>query len=416
MDIHNLSLSESLVKQIEQEVSTPVYIYHVPTMKAQAEIALGMPHAFGLTVRYAMKACSTRAILQFFDKKGLHMDASSVFEVQRALLAGIPPYKISLSTQELPEDFADLINKEVLFNACSLNQLEIYGQRFPNTAIGVRINPGIGSGHSKKTTVGGASSSFGIWHELVPQIKQICERYQLTVERIHTHIGSGTDPIVWEKVAQLSLNSVQQFSKVKTLNLGGGFKVDRMKGGIGPSLESIGKKVQKAFTDFAHATGRELHLEIEPGTFLMANAGYILSRVQDKVSTGKEGYTFLKLDTGMTEILRPTLYGAEHPMTFLRQGTGEAKECAVVVGHCCESADMLTCKPNQPEVLGPRSFQEISIGDLCLIGGAGAYCSSLSATNYNSFPQVPEVFVFEDGSYRLIKARQTMHQMLVNEV
>ena len=142
--------------------------------------------------------------------------------------------------------------------------------------------------------------------------------------------------------------------------------------------------------------------------------------MRDIVDTGQKGYKFLKLDTGMNDILRPTLYGAQHPIALV-PGSGprqksEQTENYVVVGHCCESGDLLTPQPTQPELLAPRKMATAAVGDLCVIGGTGAYCSSMAAGNYNSFPQSPEVLITENGEPRLIRQRQTLDQILQNEL
>src|SRR6185436_10635991 len=99
-----------------------------------------------------------------------------------------------------------------------------------------------------------------------------------------------------------------------------------------------------------------------PGTFLTANAGILITSIEDIVDTGKEGYTFLKLDTGMNDILRPGMYGSQHPMMVVTNTSD--KESYVAVGHNCESADMLTPAPGNPEKLQPRLLSKADIGDL----------------------------------------------------
>lgn len=133
------------------------------------------------------------------------------------------------------------------------------------------------------------------------------EEHNLTIERIHTHIGSGSDPDIWQNVSILSLNLVREFSNVVSLNLGGGYKVGRMSYEKSTDLQLVAEPVKQAFKAFADETGREIKLEIEPGTFLVANAGALITTIQDIVSTGETGHTFLKLDSGMTEVLRPSL-------------------------------------------------------------------------------------------------------------
>ena len=192
-----------------------------------------------------------------------------------------------------------------------------------------------------------------------------------------------------------------------------------MSGEKATDLMEIGEPVKQLFKDFAKETGRELTLEIEPGTFLLANACSLVTTVQDVTSTGDEGYRFLKLDAGMTEILRPSLYGAQHPIVVVpEEGQNKFREEAeqVVVGHCCESGDLLTPAPGDPEALSTRMLLRGEIGDFCVIEGAGAYCSSMSAKNYNSFPEAAEVLRKEDGTLGLIRKRQTFEQIVENEV
>ena len=408
-------LSQEQARAIAKKWGTPVYVYDQKALEAKAKAALEFPNAFGLTVRYAMKAAPNAAILRLFESLGLSIDAGSGYEAQRALLAGIAPDKICISSQEYPKDLTELYEAGVQFNACSLHQIERFGESLPGCSVGLRFNPGIGSGGSKKTNVGGPASSFGIWHECLPQVQSLIERHRLKVVRIHTHIGSGSDPEVWQRVALLSLGLVHSFPEVTVLNLGGGYKVGRMPDEVSTDLQIVGEPIRKAFQDFAQTTQRQLHLEIEPGTFLLANSGALLTTVQDIVHTGDQGFNFVKLDGGMTDILRPTLYGAQHPIAIIPEHSTQARSDYIVVGHCCESGDLITCAPDSPDVLQARSLTKAAIGDLCLIGGAGAYCSSMSAKNYNSFPEVPEVLLTKLGELCLIRRRQKLDEIVSNE-
>lgn len=403
-------------KKIAAKFETPCYVYDEASLVKQAKAALAFPNAFGLTVRYAMKASSNAAILKLFDKLGLHIDASSAFEVERAIRAGIDPTHISLSSQQLPKNLKEIVKSGVLYNACSLHQLEAFGKIARGGEVGVRINPGLGSGGTQRTNVGGPASSFGIWHEYIPQIKAVAEKYKLKIVRIHTHIGSGSDPLVWQKVAKMSIATVEQFEDVHTLDMGGGFKVARVAGEKSTDLQKIGKPVAKEIRDFAKRTGRKIRFEIEPGTFLLANCAAVIATVQDMCDTGKDGYKFLKLDSGMTDVLRPSIYGAQHPISIVPNKPSKKTEKYIVVGHCCESGDILTPAPADPEALAPRLMQKAEIGDLCIIGGSGAYCSSMSPSNYNSYPASPEVMLLKNGKLRLIRRRQTPEQITENEL
>jgi diaminopimelate decarboxylase len=119
----------------------------------------------------------------------------------------------------------------------------------------------------------------------------------------------------------------------------------------------------------------------------------------------------------MRAVLRPAMYGAQHPIKLIpatagNRGRGEY----LVVGHCCESGDVLTPAPGNPERLVPRSLPEARLGDLLVIGGTGAYCSGMAARNYNSFPEAAEVMITRSGSVELIRKRQTLDQIIENEV
>jgi len=215
----------------------------------------------------------------------------------------------------------------------------------------------------------------------------------------------------------MSLDICARLPHATVLNLGGGYKIGRMEGEATTNLRTIGLPIVEAFRSFETRHGRRLHLEVEPGTYLVANSCALIATVIDAVDTGHRGYKFLKVDAGMTEILRPSMYGAQHPLEVVpaaRRGRRQAKY--VIVGHCCESGDVLTPAPGRPEALQPRLLPETQIGDLLVLGGAGAYCSSMAAKNYNSFPEAAEVMISENGSAELIRKRQSLDQITQNEV
>lgn len=410
-------MSTEEVRQIAAEHGTPVYVYDEATLIERAEAVLNFPRAFGLTARYAMKALPTAAIIRVLNAAGLHIDASSGYEAERALRAGVPAEQIQITAQELPRNLKELVEKGVLFNACSMNQLRAYGALFPNTEASVRINPGLGSGHSNRTNVGGPSSSFGIWHEHLDEVKALAAEFGLRITGMHTHIGSGSDPDTWAHCAGLSLGIVERLPDVTRLSLGGGFKVGRMAGEVSADMALIGERVKEDFRDFSAQHGRRLHLEIEPGTFLVANAGALVCTIADIVDTGTDGHIFLKIDAGMTEIVRPAMYGAQHPIVVVPK-TEENRGHGVylVSGHCCESGDILTPEPGNPEGLLERELTEAKAGDYLVIEGAGAYCAGMASKNYNAFPECAELLRGKDGSVKLIRKRQTLDQILQNEV
>jgi len=273
------------------------------------------------------------------------------------------------------------------------------------------VNPGFGSGYHSKTVVAGPKYSFGIWHENLDQI-----RTDFTVRKIHSHIGAGSDPNYWLKSAEYLMTLIEKrYPHCEVLNLGGGFKVAR--GDLDKAIDviPIAREALEIVKAFNKRTGRTLKIEIEPGSFLVANSGILVAEVIDRMSTrtettGEEGHNFLKLNTGLNEVTRPALYGAQHSIRFFKRDTEEVGSETipmVVVGHCCESGDLITCDPSDSnelrEVPVPRTLQA---GDFAVLKGVGAYCSAMSLKNYNSFPEAAEVLVRSNGEAVLIRKRQ----------
>ena len=148
----------------------------------------------------------------------------------------------------------------------------------------------------------------------------------------------------------------------------------------------------------------------------MGNAACLLTTARDIVTTGENGYSFIKSDSGMTELLRPSLYGSQHPLVIVPKNPTSDTQEYVVVGHCCESGDLISCAPDEPGTLLPRELSQAEIGDILIIEGVGAYCSAMPAKNYNSFPEAAEVMLEEDKSFRLIRKRQDFATIWANEV
>jgi diaminopimelate decarboxylase len=420
-------LSEAQIGLIRERFGTPVYVYDQATLERAADEVLAFPTPCCLVGRYAMKALPNRSVLRILDARGLHIDASSGFEAERALAAGIAPEKIQITAQEIPKDLKGLVQRGVLYNACSLHQLRTYGELFPGSEVSVRVNPGLGSGHNNRTNVGGPSSSFGIWRGRIDEVIAIAREFDLRITGLHTHIGSGGDPEVWKHCAAMTLSIARQLPDLNRLSLGGGFKVARLPGESSADLQEIGRALAEDLAAYVAGRGDGFQLEIEPGTYLVANAGAILAEIIDVVDTHTPaagdrpeelGKTFLKVDTGMTELLRPSLYGAQHPIHVVPHGrivSGEEVDY-LIAGHCCESGDILTPAPGDPEGLAPRLLPKAEIGDTLVIEGAGAYASGMAAKNYNAFPEAAEVLIDREGEPHLIRRRQTLDQVLQNEI
>jgi diaminopimelate decarboxylase len=406
-------LTPEVAAEVRARFGTPCYVYDRASLEASARTALAFQAPFGFTLRYAMKANPSRGILEVFRDLGLHVDASSDFEVERALRAGFAPAAIQLTSQMPSRTLAEHVRRGILFNACSLHQLDSLGRVAPGSEVSIRMNPGLGTGSTKRTNTGGPASSFGIWHEYLDEVKTIAERHRLRITRLHSHVGSGTDPEIWKRCTRMTLELAAKLPEVTAVNLGGGFKVGRMPEEPTVDLADVGEHVRAELLGFQARDGRGLGLEIEPGTYLVARAGAVVATCVDVVDTGRDGFLFAKLDTGMTEVTRPSLYGAQHPVDVLAQGREPA--AVVFVGPCCESGDILTPAPGDPEALGPRWVPRPQIGDLVVVSGAGAYCAAMSTINYNSYPRAPEVMLDPGGTLRLLRRRQAPADVWADE-
>ena len=423
-------LSSEAVALATESFGTPLYMYDEALILERCRECVEMPQAYGLVVRYAMKANSNRTLLRLITDAGLHLDASSLNEVRRAGLAGIPYERIMLTTQEVHtglerENLEELLRNGLRYNTCSLNQLQQIGAfaSINNIDVGIRIHPGIGSGESATRNTGDDYSCFGIHLSDMTQAHKYAAENGLKFKHIHVHIGSGADTKMWRQNIDLLLGIIEEhFPDADTVCFGGGLKEARMPGEYAADVPLLGSYAKMQIEDFYKRTGRKLHMEIEPGTYIVANSGYAVTRLKDKKKTSRSN--FIITDGGMEINSRPLLYGSKHPVYIVSKDGSrvissefdEAKHDyeAVVAGKCCESGDCQTLDMDGHAV--PRAMVEPKIDDLVIIGGVGAYCSSMSPYNYNSHPQIPEVLYTTSGKLELIRKRQTLEQMLENEV
>ncbi|MBN1961130.1 MAG: diaminopimelate decarboxylase [Deltaproteobacteria bacterium] len=426
------SLSTQNIIDLIEKYGTPLYVYDEKLLRAKCRAVLAIPSAFGLYVGYAMKANSSRALLEIIASENIGIDASSFNEVQRAIAANIKAQRIMLTTQDIPmgddrKELECLMKEGLLYNVCSQQQLELIADfvQKEKLPISVRVNPGIGTGESVTRNTGDDYSSFGNHLGNIENLLAIVRERKIVVKQVHCHIGSGGDPQVWRANIERMLEITERyFPEAKWVNLGGGFKEARMPDESAADINELGIYAKQQFEAFAARTGRQLTMVVEPGTFLIANAGYVVAVVIDKKTTGQNGFEFLILDAGMETITRPLLYGSRHPFYVVsRDGCLLSSEFdpqvssnnkLVVAGRCCESGDSQTLDAQGH--IAPRAMANPNIGDYVIIGGAGAYCSSMSLVGYNSYTQAAEVLVREDGSLQLIRKRQTLLQLCQNEL
>jgi diaminopimelate decarboxylase len=277
--------------------------------------------------------------------------------------------------------------------------LEEYGETRKRLGIGsdgvsIRINPGEGAGHSKKTNTGGPYSKHGIWYENLDEAKAIAEKYDLKIIGAHTHIGSGGDMEHLSRITGKLVDFAKQFPDLQIVNFGGGlpyeYDPDKPQAVISdyqPILKERADELEKHF-------GR-------PGEVRSLNHTF---------DENKKRLDYVLTNVGFCHLLRPMAYGSYHPIWFAGDGLGEETD-VIVAGPVCESGDVLTQKNEEPV---PRRLPLPKRGSLIVIGGAGAYGHVMSS-NYNSQPLIPEVLVDGDQA-TLIRRRQTLEDVIQEEV
>ena len=411
MNIENVN-----VRNIAKQFGTPVYVYSLRILRES--IAEIMP--LSPVVRFSMKSCSNAKILQEMLNFGIKIDAVSVPEIQRALKAGYEPADICLTSDVFftTED-AEFCLKNHIFCSCgSLGMLEEYGETrkrlgFGSDGVSIRINPGEGIGHSKKTNTGGPYSKHGIWYQNLEDAKAIAKKYELRIVGVHTHIGSGGDMEHLSRITGKLVEFAKQFPELRSVNFGGGlpYEYDPEKpqvdiGDYQPILEDRARELEEHF-------GRPITCEIEPGRRFVAGCGYLIGEVRSLNQTLDENnkrLNYVLTNIGFCHLLRPMAYGSYHPIWFVGDELGEETDL-IVAGPVCESGDLLTQKNEEPLA---RRLPLPQRGDLVVIGGVGAYGHVMSS-NYNSQPLIPEIMIEGDKMVQ-IRRRQTLDDLIREEV
>ena len=425
----NACLNDDLLRGLAAHHGTPLWVMDAQTIRTQLS-SLG---AFD-TVRYAQKANPNVHLLRLLRAGGAKVDAVSRGEALRALAAGFSSGGGQAATlrEAAQADIvytADLLDRESLafvvahqlvLNAGSIDMLHQLGEASPGHAVWLRLNPGFGHGHSKKTNTGGEHSKHGIWHEQLPEALAVIRQRGLRLVGLHMHIGSGVDYTHLEQVCGAMVELVRsvhaQGMDLAAISAGGGLSIPYKEGQARIDPAHYFGLWDAARRQAASLIGHPLHLELEPGRYLVAEAGCLITEVRAVKRQGS--LPFVMVDAGFNELMRPAMYGAHHgmrllPMTPRESGpnTGPLIDTAVA-GPLCESGDVFT-QGEGGEVL-PRALPEARVGDLLVIENTGAYGSSMSS-NYNSRPLAAEVLV-DGNTVRLIRRRQTVSELLALEL
>ncbi len=401
--------------QLAQTYGTPLWIYQGDTISQR----IAQLKSFDV-VRFAQKACSNIHILRLMEAQGVKVDSVSLGEIERALVAGYQggreKSEIVFTADLLDERTIErVVELDIPVNAGSIDMLRQLSERNQGHAVWIRINPGFGHGHSQKTNTGGENSKHGIWYEDVPEALAVIQQYNLTLVGFHMHIGSGVDYQHLSSVCDAMVEQVLTSQvDIQAISAGGGLSTPYQEGDAIVDLDHYFSLWDKARQRIAQQLGHSVELEIEPGRFLVAESGVLISQVRAVKSMGSRHYVLV--DAGFSDLMRPAMYGSYHQISVL-DSHGQIKPMTelqetIVAGPLCESGDVFTQQEGGTVV--PRLLPQAQVGDYLVIHDTGAYGASMSS-NYNSRPLIPEVLITE-GVPQLIRRRQTIEELLALEL
>lgn len=410
--LHRTEIAGCSIPDLANRFGTPTFFYDA----AKIHERVADLKQFDV-IRYAQKALSNIGILDLLRREGVLVDAVSAGEIYRALKAGFVPGRVPPQIVYTADIFdrdalALVIEHQLPVNCGSPDMIEQLGQVAPGREITLRINPGFGHGHSQKTNTGGEQSKHGIWHSQLQHCLQRADHHGLAVTGVHMHIGSGTD---FEHLAQVCVSleqaALEVGRSVTSVSAGGGLPIPYREGQTYVDLDRYFELWNATRNRLQDQFGHPVSLEIEPGRYLSAESGYLVTEIRAVKQMGSN--TFYLTDAGFNNLARPILYGAYHPMSICpRAGGGERPLRDVVVGGpLCESGDIFT--QEEGGFVCQRSLPAADVGDFLVIECAGAY-GFVMGSNYNSKPLAAEVLL-RQGQADLIRARQSLDDLIRGE-
>ena len=386
---------------------TPLYVYSAAALRDRYR---AIDEAFGdypHTLHYALKANSTLAIVRLLRDLGSAVDANSVWEIEVAQRAGFGPSEIVFtgvgkSPDELERAVALGVKAINVESAGELARLEAIAARLGRVVrVAVRVNPDIDAKSHPHISTGLKINKFGVpLDDARALVQTLAHRPALRLVAIHVHVGSQIttiDPLrrAAAVAADVSLELQRQGVSLEYVDLGGGLGVSYDGTAVPSAAEYVGALV-------GEVRRTSLPIVLEPGRSVAAPAGALVARVID-VKPRTASSDFIIIDAGMTELIRPALYGAFHRIEPVC-GPPTGHHHYEIVGPVCESSDV---------VGRDRMLPALAAGDLVAIRDAGAY-GSVMASNYNRRPLPAEVLV-DGGAWRVIRRRQTVDDQLLLE-
>ena len=421
-------ISNTQFKNLAKRFGTPLYVYDVSVIEKQWKALQSAIRYEPHRIYYAAKANSNLHILKLIKELGAYLDVASPVEIYLGLKAGFKTNQMSFTGLNLSEEeIVYVIKHNVIFNADSLSQLEKFGKLIKRkkaesstnsstealAKVGIRINPVFGAGHHKKVITAGLHSKFGIYFKDINKIKIIIKKYNLKVVGMHQHIGSGilkTEDFL--RAIEIILDVAKKFDDLGYIDFGGGFGIPyRNKAGERAlNIKHLGLELSEKFKKFAKEYGKDLELRIEPGRFLVAQSGTLLTEVT-AIKKNPAGDIVVGTNSGMTHMLRHALYGSFHEIENISNSKGKGQK-ATIVGNICESSDVFAKN---------RILPLVREGDILALRDTGAYGFSM-ASRFNGKFLPAEVLVYPrrehkssqggSGQAKLIRHRDKFEDFL----
>lgn len=356
--------------------ATPRYVYHLPTVRQQARELKKLTAVDRL--HYAVKANTHPAILRALAEEGFGFECVSPGEL-RAVSAVVPESSPLLFTPNFAprEDYAFALTTRATVSLDALHPLEHWGELFRGHEIVLRVDLGRGLGHHEKVRTGGSGSKFGLPVEQIDSFLRLADAHGVIVRGLHAHLGSGIlDDTHWGEVYGQLASLAERIGSVGFIDIGGGLGVPSHPGETPLDIGKLDRVLREVKTAYPH-----YQLWMEPGRYLVADAGVLLARTTQQ--KGKGAFRYLGIDTGMNSLIRPALYDAWHEIVNLTQLDQPATALYQVVGPICESGDVLGTD---------RRLPEANEGDVVLIAQVGAYGKVMSSP-YNLRDEAEEVVI-----------------------
>ncbi len=355
-----------------------VYVYERDNVRQAVQALLSLSSVDA--VFYAMKANSNLDVLRIVHEEGANFECVSPGEIKRVqdLFPGLEPRRILFTPNFAPRsEYAWALEQGVWVTLDNLHPLRHWPELFHDQELFIRLDPGRGRGHHEHVKTAGVHSKFGIPLFELDELEELASAAQARIVGLHAHTGSGIlTPDNWRDTGEQLAELRSRFSDVRYMDLGGGLGIPEKPGERPLDLEAL-----DAYIGHVRRMSGDAELWLEPGRFLVAQAGVLLARVTQ--TKGKGGMSYVGVATGMNSLIRPALYGAYHEIVNLSRLEETPTDVVTIVGPNCETGDRL----GSDRLLPPT--QE---GDVLAIANTGAYGYVMSS-HYNLREPAVEVLI-----------------------